>query len=274
MQLLDVPYVPQSGASVRGARPRHGPALLGGEPGVLAEDFAALRGAGPARHTNRDPRERRRRRAAGCLWCCRARRPASRTNWPGAAPSSPCCGSAATPSTTWWSWPGPTVGCSSMTRTWGRCGPCAKRSSRPPGPGAVAGHSWSCLRRIDAEGAHDPVDAAVSRDRPPSPHACSALMEAGVLLARHGRHRGAERQFLAAQSLCPASALPLRERAGLTVFAPATGPARAGWRSAPWPSTRATPITWRLAGRQPLPGRGRGGCARTPGTTCPNRGPT
>jgi len=44
---------------------------------------------------------------------------------------------------------------------------------------------------------------------------CHARVEAGILLAREGDTAEAELEFLAAQSLCPASAAPLRERAGL-----------------------------------------------------------
>ena len=51
---------------------------------------------------------------------------------------------------------------------------------------------------------------------PPAPlDACGALVEAGVLLAQQDEAPEAELKFLAAQSLCPTSAEPLRERAGL-----------------------------------------------------------
>ncbi|MDO9170808.1 MAG: cysteine peptidase family C39 domain-containing protein [bacterium] len=48
-----------------------------------------------------------------------------------------------------------------------------------------------------------------------APAGCDSLMAAGVLLAREGDAAGAEHEFLAAQALCPGSAAPLRERAGL-----------------------------------------------------------
>ena len=44
---------------------------------------------------------------------------------------------------------------------------------------------------------------------------CETLVEAGIILAQQGDSAEAERRFLAAESLCPASAAPLRERAGL-----------------------------------------------------------
>jgi len=56
--------------------------------------------------------------------------------------------------------------------------------------------------------AEDPRSSAV-------PDGCAAMVEAGILLARQGDIAGAKLQLLAAQSLCPASAAPLRERAGL-----------------------------------------------------------
>jgi hypothetical protein len=48
-----------------------------------------------------------------------------------------------------------------------------------------------------------------------APDECGAMMEAGILSAQQGDTAQAELEFLAAQSLCPASAAPLRERAGL-----------------------------------------------------------
>ncbi len=48
-----------------------------------------------------------------------------------------------------------------------------------------------------------------------APEGCDTLVEAGILLARQGDFAGAELGFLAAQALYPGSALPLRERAGL-----------------------------------------------------------
>jgi hypothetical protein len=45
------------------------------------------------------------------------------------------------------------------------------------------------------------------------------MVVAGILLARQGDTAEAELDFLAAQSLCPTSAAPLRERAGLRFHA-------------------------------------------------------
>ncbi len=44
---------------------------------------------------------------------------------------------------------------------------------------------------------------------------CGVMVEAGIISAAHGNDAEAERTFLAAHSLCPASAAPLRELAGL-----------------------------------------------------------
>lgn len=48
-----------------------------------------------------------------------------------------------------------------------------------------------------------------------APDTCDSMVEAGILLAQQGDTAEAELQFLAAQCLSPASAAPLRERAGL-----------------------------------------------------------
>lgn len=57
--------------------------------------------------------------------------------------------------------------------------------------------------------------AAPALPWPAPSHSCGAMVEAGVLLARQGDSAQAELRFLAAQSLCPESAAPVRERAGL-----------------------------------------------------------
>lgn len=63
----------------------------------------------------------------------------------------------------------------------------------------------------------EPDAGAVARPGPPD--RCTARVDAGVLLARRGDVSGAEREFLAAQLLCPESAAPLRERSGLRFLA-------------------------------------------------------
>ncbi len=63
------------------------------------------------------------------------------------------------------------------------------------------------------EGARD--FAAAPSSPPAAPDACSAMVEAGILSAQTGDTAEAELKFLAAQSLCPMSAAPYRERAGL-----------------------------------------------------------
>jgi hypothetical protein len=85
----------------------------------------------------------------------------------------------------------------------------------------LGGESWSLLvlpppataernlRDVD-EGASFP---SAVRD------ACDDMVAAGVLLARQGDTSGAERELLAAQLRCPDSASPLRERAGLRFLA-------------------------------------------------------
>jgi hypothetical protein len=77
--------------------------------------------------------------------------------------------------------------------------------------------NWALLilppRTIKEQAAPDHAAAAAS------PHDtsrdCVPLVETGVFLAQQGDTAGAERQFRSAQSLFPASAAPLRERAGL-----------------------------------------------------------
>jgi len=80
-----------------------------------------------------------------------------------------------------------------------------------------ASGSWALLvlppRATKEQGAPDP---AVPDPSPPgAPDGCAAMVEAGILLAQQGDSAEAELEFLAAQSLCPESAAPLRERAGL-----------------------------------------------------------
>lgn len=83
--------------------------------------------------------------------------------------------------------------------------------------------AWSASGRwalliLPPRGAKEQVAADRAAGDPRSsaaPDGCAAMVEAGILLARQGDTAGAELQFLAAQSLYPASAAPLRERAGL-----------------------------------------------------------
>jgi hypothetical protein len=78
-------------------------------------------------------------------------------------------------------------------------------------------NSWALLvlppAETDGEGARDP--AAITSSSSSVPDACSAMVETGILSAQAGDTAQAELRFLAAQSLCPASAAPFRERAGL-----------------------------------------------------------
>ncbi|MFO7652316.1 MAG: C39 family peptidase [Candidatus Krumholzibacteriia bacterium] len=60
-----------------------------------------------------------------------------------------------------------------------------------------------------------PDHVVTAADTSAVPDACSALVERGILLAAQQDTAGAEHELLAAQALCPASAVPLRERAGL-----------------------------------------------------------
>jgi hypothetical protein len=88
-------------------------------------------------------------------------------------------------------------------------------------------HAWSgsgnwALLVLPPRGTGEPVvqdpataDALAGPQPLLAPDECGALMDAGILLARQGDTAGAELEFLAAQSLCPASPAPLRERAGL-----------------------------------------------------------
>jgi hypothetical protein len=83
------------------------------------------------------------------------------------------------------------------------------------------GSRWALLvlppPETDREGAQEPT--ATSSRSSAVPDACEALVEAGVLSAQAGDTAQAELRFLAAQSLCPASSAPFRERAGLRFFA-------------------------------------------------------
>jgi hypothetical protein len=87
---------------------------------------------------------------------------------------------------------------------------------------AWAGSGGWALLVLPPRGTMEQLAADPTAADPPSPGApdgCGAMVEAGVLLAQGGDTVGAELQFLAAQSLCPASAAPLRERAGLRFHA-------------------------------------------------------
>lgn len=86
-----------------------------------------------------------------------------------------------------------------------------------PDPMAAAPRSPGAPDRTPAalrsSGAPNLIPAA-----PASPGAlgrCGALVEAGILLAKQGDTAEAELRFATAQSSCPTSAAPLRERAGL-----------------------------------------------------------
>ncbi len=68
------------------------------------------------------------------------------------------------------------------------------------------------------QGAPEPA-AAAAPSSSAAPDGCDALVEEGVLLARQGDAAAAELRFLAAEALCAASAAPLRERAGLRLRA-------------------------------------------------------
>jgi hypothetical protein len=63
---------------------------------------------------------------------------------------------------------------------------------------------------------HDTADPTpTDPESPDSLTPCDTLIQQGLRLAAAGDVEGAEDAFLAAESLCPASAVPLRERAGL-----------------------------------------------------------
>jgi tetratricopeptide (TPR) repeat protein len=77
--------------------------------------------------------------------------------------------------------------------------------------------NWALMvlppQQTNEHAAADSATAAASL--PAATDGCDAMVEAGILLARQGDSAQAEVEFLAAESLCPASAAPLRERAGL-----------------------------------------------------------
>ena len=63
--------------------------------------------------------------------------------------------------------------------------------------------------------ANRPVSTTITPPSLTDKDGCGAIVDAGILLAQQGDTASAEIEFLAAQSLCPDSAAPLRERAGL-----------------------------------------------------------
>ncbi len=68
--------------------------------------------------------------------------------------------------------------------------------------------------RVTSRGTQPAADFAVPVSKAPL-CGCDSLMERGLRLAQADDSTGAERAFRAAQALCPMSAAPLRERAGL-----------------------------------------------------------
>jgi hypothetical protein len=98
------------------------------------------------------------------------------------------------------------------------------------------GEAWSGSGRwallvlpLSPQGREAPGVSASTAVEPPMPEAlddCGALVEAGLRLAAQGDSAHAELSFLAAQAMCPASAAPLRERAGLR------------FRAEDWPGAR------------------------------------
>jgi hypothetical protein len=81
----------------------------------------------------------------------------------------------------------------------------------------AGGDSWALLVLPPAAtGPHDTADPEPTVPKPPNPHLpCATLVEQGLRLAAEGDIDGAERAFLSAETLCPSSATPWRERAGL-----------------------------------------------------------
>ena len=75
---------------------------------------------------------------------------------------------------------------------------------------------WALLLLPPPRSLEQDAEPAVDSFTPPADlNGCDALLQAGVLLARQGERVEAELTFRAAQSICPASSGPLRERAGL-----------------------------------------------------------
>ncbi len=88
---------------------------------------------------------------------------------------------------------------------------------------AEFGEAWSgsggwallVLPPQEREAPGGPESAAIAPPAPVALDDCGALVEAGLRLAAQGDSAQAERSFLAAQALCPDAAAPVRERAGL-----------------------------------------------------------
>ncbi len=83
---------------------------------------------------------------------------------------------------------------------------------------AWSGSGGWALLALPPQGAKEegaPDAAAANPWSPAVPDGCDAMVEAGILLAEGGDTAAAELKFLEAETLCPASTAPLRERAGL-----------------------------------------------------------
>ena len=212
VQLLDVPYVPQSGALCGGA------ALAmvlryWGEPGVLADDFTALMEAGQAGIRT------------GALVKAVEARGWTALPLPGTAAEVEDHLAHGRPiivlirsgtdsfhyvvlvawANGWVIIHDPNVGPFRAVRE-------SEFNIAWSGSG-----NWALLV-LPPQGTSEPVaqDPATADPQPHSaPDECGAMMDAGILMAQQGDTAQAELEFLAAQSLCPASAAPLRERAGL-----------------------------------------------------------
>ncbi len=212
LQVLDVPYVPQSGALCGGA------ALamvlrFWGESGVLAEDFAALV----------EPSQRGIR--TGTLINAVAARGWIPLTLPGTqtgitdelARGRPVIallqvGSDAYHYVVVVGWANGRVLVHDP-----KVGPFRALSTAEFLAAWAGGGSWSLLVLPPAStGLGETADLGPTVPGPLNSRApCDTLVERGLHLAAEGEVEGAERAFRAAESLCPASAVPLRERAGL-----------------------------------------------------------
>lgn len=83
---------------------------------------------------------------------------------------------------------------------------------------AWAGRGRWYLLVLPTHPAPDPVPKSSATPEPspgPGLEGCDAIVEEGIRMAQSGDSLGAEHRFLAARTLCPASAAPIRELAGM-----------------------------------------------------------
>ena len=133
-----------------------------------------------------------------------------------------------------------------MTRTWGPSGPFAKDEfdAAWSGSGGLGAPGSSSARTED--GRTHRISATPASPSPPSPDGCDCLGGGRNHPGPAGRARGGGAQSSWRPRRCARPRPPRSGNGRGCGSAPKTGRARAGWRSAPWLSTRSDAHTWRL----------------------------